>query len=109
MHSSNNLLLLLAPWQPLLPLLLLLLQSNDKLEEFKQIAAALQPPGNKAVTGSALSMSAAQQRMSGVLGAPPPAKREIGDCYVWGGWGDAEVGDTLCAKCDVDCAHCTMY
>jgi hypothetical protein len=73
-------------------MLLLLLQSNDKLEEFKQIAAALQPPGNKAVTGSALSVSAAQQRMSGVLGAPPPAKREIGDCYVWGGWGDAEVG-----------------
>jgi hypothetical protein len=36
-----------------------------------------------------------QQRMSGVLGAPPPAKREIGDCYVWGGWGDAEVGDKL--------------
>eukprot|EP00883_Tetradesmus_obliquus_P007882 jgi/Sobl393_1/18538/SZX64696.1 len=81
--------------------------SNDKLEEFKQIAAALQPPGNKAVTGSALSMSAAQQRMSGVLGAPPPAKREIGDCYIWGGWGDAEAaaavagGDCTLQSCCV--------
>lgn len=59
---------------------------GDKIPEFKQIAASLQPV--KA------ALSASSQRSIGTQLALP-LKREIGDCYIWGGWGDAEVG-ALC-------------
>ncbi len=36
-------------------------------------------------------------RVSGVLGFP--AKREIGDCYVWGAWGDGEVSRVVLGAC----------
>lgn len=80
-----------------------LFQSEKKLQEFKQIAAALQPTPQPSVTAKALpalqpipSVTAAgvaagptRQRLSGLLGLPE--KREIGDCYIWGDWGDLEV------------------
>jgi hypothetical protein len=55
----------------------------DKLQEFKQIAASLQPV--KAALGGV-----SQRTVSSHLATE--AKREIGDCYIWGSWSDAEVG-----------------
>lgn len=60
------------------------LQSEDKLHEFKQIAASLQQPVKAALTGSSQRSSSRELTL--------PVKREIGDCYVWGSWSDAEVG-----------------
>lgn len=67
-------------------LLVVLLQSDDrvdKIPEFRQIAASLQPV-KAALSGSS------QRSVGSQL--PAPLKREIGDCYLWGSWSDAEVG-----------------
>jgi hypothetical protein len=66
----------------------------DRIQEFKQIAASLQP------VKAALSGGAGSSQRGGVSGpalAPSTStKREIGDCYIWGSWlGDAEVGACL--------------
>eukprot|EP00879_Flechtneria_rotunda_P029876 GHRR01032339.1.p1 GENE.GHRR01032339.1~~GHRR01032339.1.p1 ORF type:complete len:628 (+),score=228.42 GHRR01032339.1:962-2845(+) len=55
--------------------------SDGKLQEFKQIAAALQPV--RAMLGSV------PPRAPGSVGQPP--KREIGDCYIWGSRGDNQA------------------
>eukprot|EP00879_Flechtneria_rotunda_P024147 GHRR01025593.1.p1 GENE.GHRR01025593.1~~GHRR01025593.1.p1 ORF type:complete len:281 (+),score=105.10 GHRR01025593.1:273-1115(+) len=60
--------------------------SDGKLQEFKQIAAALQPV--RAMLGSV------PPRAPGSVGQPP--KREIGDCYIWGSRGDNQVGYLRC-------------
>jgi hypothetical protein len=62
------------------------MQSDDKLQEFKQIAASLQQPVKAALTGSSQRSSSRELVL--------PVKREIGDCYIWGSWSDAEVGLT---------------
>lgn len=80
------------------------MQTDEKLQEFKQIAAALQPTPQQSVSAKAdsnpqlaplitaasgIAAGPTQQRLSGLLGSPE--KREIGDCYIWGDWGDLEV------------------
>lgn len=80
-----------------------LLQSDDKLQEFKQIAASLQQqPVKAALTGSSQRSSSRELVL--------PAKREIGDCYIWGSWSDAEVGLSAGAgAAAVAGAECNAY
>eukprot|EP00878_Enallax_costatus_P013317 GHUV01013923.1.p1 GENE.GHUV01013923.1~~GHUV01013923.1.p1 ORF type:complete len:399 (+),score=132.40 GHUV01013923.1:152-1348(+) len=87
--------------------------SDEKLQEFKQIAAALQPTPQPSITAKAppalqptpsvtaaatgIAAGPTRQRLSGLLGLPE--KREIGDCYIWGDWGDLE-GFASCAAAE---------
>lgn len=60
----------------------------DSIQEFKQIAASLQPVKAALTSGASSQRGASGQ----ALAAATSTKREIGDCYIWGSWlGDVEV------------------
>lgn len=83
--------------QTAVPLTLPSSQSDDKqlvdrIQEFKQIAASLQPVKAALTSGASSQRGASGQ----ALAAAASTKREIGDCYIWGSWlGDAEVRASL--------------
>jgi hypothetical protein len=54
------------------------------MQEFRQIAASLQPV-KAALTGSTQRSISRELALS--------AKREIGDCYIWGSLGEADACD----------------
>lgn len=92
----------------------------EKIQDFRQIAASLQPASVKAALSGVVASnsqrgvgggggsggvggvggSSYQQHQSLALSTAAARKREIGDCYIWGSWAaDAEVGccvDSVC-------------